>query len=252
VREFRLIAGRFQGVHCIYESTEEFKKKTKLNYFVWREIKLEELQIGNWVQTDDGYVIQILNVYQLKSLNSKATIFIRFPNGTFAVKVSKGELYYRAKLYALTAKIDGNSISGTYRNYSRNDLRVKLFTNLFFSGIEAEKAFLIAYKPKNGMSQSMIRRKSMEALTTKSAKEEIKTYISKFNEEIESKFPLERIIKEIDDLVKYSKKGTKTHRENIELILELKGLKDRVESKKIKNSEVVEASYEQLPPDELR
>ena len=81
-------------------------------------------------------------------------------------------------------------------------------------------------------------------MNDKIVRNEISNQLQTFVTQVDDTFSIERLVTELDRLLTLSKAGTKDHRENIEFIMELKGIRKRQNSKPGKIEEI---SYEEIP-----
>ena len=64
MREYRIRYGNFKGSHPVYESVAEFKKSNPdISIRRWAiDMKYKAIETGDWIEAEDGYVVQVLKV----------------------------------------------------------------------------------------------------------------------------------------------------------------------------------------------
>lgn len=239
-----------RGEHCVYDSQEEFEQRNSgKEWKKWGGRDPADYKVGEWIRSDDGYIIQILAI-RLAS-NKLPVYFFRVPMGTFAVYWTKrNEKWNYRQILAQFTPACKNSISGRPRTNRSIQVHKIKFATLLVCGVRPMVAARMAFP------------REMFALTTKHqaltkvakfmedsvVRDEIKTQLSKFNEDIIDKFGDKRLLEELDELLTMSKKGSDAHRGNIQFIMELRGLYEKKEGKKI--NKLRETSYTEVPPSE--
>lgn len=250
IREYRIYNGNFEGTHLIFDnSIELLEKYPNAKLWMWRDGQLDSYQVGDWMKAEDGFYIQILHIRNMLRKKDKMNIntFIRFPVGTFCVYRKRDNTFTYPKLLASISKLDSGSISGQYRNLDRDAMLKIKFASYILAGVEPGKAYLMAYQPIQRLTPYQFNKKALTLMSDEIVKNEVKNQLETFINKVDEKFPIERIITALDDLLTCSRKGTKNHRENIELIMELKGLKQRSPALVKEKAKIQEASYEEIP-----
>jgi len=232
---------KFEGEYPIYEGKEEFERYNPgVPYYRWarEENPLECIKIGNWIEAEDGYIVQILNFRVM----GQGSIFIKVPMGTFPIwKLVKGTWKW-SKLYAQFTNGDmykANGKRGTAKNTT-----ITRFVSLVIAGVHPLKAYDIA----TGKPSVHSRAKILHILKTKEFKMEMQNQLVPFKEKLSSKFSEDMLIKELESLIKNSRPGTQSHRENIEFIMRLSGIIEPDSKKAIRAKEI---EYQEVPPPQL-
>jgi len=246
----------FAGEHIIYDSVEEFKEKVGSEYPLkkWGVGPIEELKAGDWVIADDGYIVQILRIKSFPNKNGSRTFFVRVPMGTFAVYFLKSKIETETKGWVWRQMMgqfglpQKSSINHRSRLFSPGKINKIKFATLFLSGIPMTKAIKIIYPNTKYLTKNQLLIKATNLMDDKVVQAELREQVSKFKDDIEDTFSNERIINELDLLLERSKKGTDTHRNNIQFIMELKGM--YTSQKKIKKSDIQDVTYTEVPPSE--
>lgn len=249
IREYKIYSGLYEGIHLIFDNQQELlEKHPNIKIWEWHDGNVDLYEAGDWMKAEDGFYIQILHIRKMirKSDNYNINTFIRFPVGTFCVYRKKTGGFTYPKMLASISNLDTSSISGKYRNLNRDVMLKIKFASYILAGIDPGKAYILAYQPMQTLTPYQYNRKALTLMADEVVKKEIKTQVQTFHSQINETFSIERIINALDELLAFSKKGTKDHRENIELIMELKGLKERATPIKDKNK-IPEASFEEIP-----
>lgn len=197
MREYKIREGsRYEGTHIVYDHPEEFKKHNKTKkLFVWNESNIKDLEIGDWVVAEDGFVTQCLNIR--KQIDQYRTCyFIRFPMGTFVVYLGKkGFKYYR--FYAMFTSPDKNSISNRSRAHrSNNHLKLR-FASMVSGGAEPIKAYLIAFNVKNTLTWEQLNRKVTHLFMDEVVQGELKSAMQQFKQDISAEITIADLLKKI-------------------------------------------------------
>lgn len=139
IRQIRVYGGRFQGWHKIYCSEKVFRKDNpKYKKDIIRPYW--EGEPNDWVFADDGYVLQILDKYELinkfykkmseKMDKGKTTVFI------FATRMTR--IYKR-----MDGTINANRFLGNYIPLYRNNLAPETYNPLGRYMTERKRNFVL-------------------------------------------------------------------------------------------------------------
>ena len=242
------------GLHKVYESPEEFNKDfpgVKLKR--WSEFLPEEVQDGEWLIADDGYVVQLLKKsgpYVTK--RDKTCYFFRFAMGTFVgYWVKTLSIWKYRNFCAQFTAGRRNAATSEYKIRTDKGILEKIkFATLLASGVKPMSAFNLSITYGAYLTREQAIRKVLNLLRDEVVQKEIKNQLVKFREDIDEKFGDKRLVEELDMLLKYSKKGTIAHRENINFIMELRGIIQPEPSRKKIAQQAEEAQITELPPAE--
>jgi hypothetical protein len=171
--------------------------------------------------------------------------------GTFAVYMTKKKGWVWRQLYAQFSVPHKGSISQRSRLYHGGHIQKIKFATLLISGVNLTLAVRMCYPNLHRLTKNHLLIKAAKLMDDIVVRSEIKNQLAKFRGDIEGKFGDERLIDELDMLLSRSKKGTESHRGNIQFIMELRGLYEPTNgksSKKIRS--VQEASFTEVPPSE--
>jgi hypothetical protein len=126
--------------HCVYDDTTEVPSSIKV-IADWRDG-----QVGDWVHTDDGCVIQILR--KGKMLRKKGTqYYIGTCTGTFPVsKTMKMDTDRRPNIYSFSGYSSPNEVVQNRRELTANE---RLFVNFISEGVPPDEAYMKAYPTNN-------------------------------------------------------------------------------------------------------
>ena len=152
--------------HLVYDDISEAPKTIKVKVD-WRAG-----QVGDWVQTDDGCIIQVLR--RGKMLRKKGTqYYIGTCTGTFPVsKTIKMDADRRPNIYSFSGYSSPNEVVQNRRDLTANE---KLFINYLSKGFPPDEAYIRAYPTNN---RSYARGKAVSLIKTErvhtAMKEELK------------------------------------------------------------------------------
>src|SRR4030067_1958872 len=132
----------YEGEHTIYESRKEFiDTNPSLKYFQWNRCNVEELQNGDWIEAEDGYIVQLLKIVPRYNKSSQLTYFVRVPMGTFTIYKRADGTYKWARFYAMFSNGDSNSASNKMRGNLPKTTEIVKFSTYVIAGIHPIKAF---------------------------------------------------------------------------------------------------------------
>jgi len=243
----------FLGENIIYDSVEEFKKEKGEEFPLkkWGVGEISELQAGEWVIADDGYVVQVLRVKTYLHQKGYLTYFVRVPMGTFAVYYTKSRGYVWRQMFAQFGSAQKSSINHRSRLYSPGVVNKIKFATLLLSGMSVIKIMKIVHPHWCHLTNNQLLSKAVNFMDDKIVQKEIRSQVAVFQDSFDKKFSDERIVKELDMLLDLSEKGSAAHRGNIQFIMELKGLITPTSKKSGKKFEGAEdADYDEVPPSE--
>lgn len=259
MREFTIRSGKFAGKHIIYDSTDE---ATRAGI---KEIKSpwysDDVQIGDWCLSDDGYVAQCLHRFKLVNKRHKSgqyTDTFRFCNGSFYVYYDRNGRRHIKNFYAVVAANHKSSLGNTSKLGKYMPLKKKHFVALVAQGVDPYTAYLKSYRTSffKGSTWIQVNKLLSDPLVRQALMEELKPFISKVEDSIKAKTGFETIsdwlVDQLVNLVIDVKLSSKEKRANIQLILSLFGeqigaVKQQSKSKR----EIQDADYEIMPPPKL-
>ena len=152
--------------HYVYDDITEAPKTVKVKVD-WRAGK-----VGDWVQADDGCVIQVLR--RGKMLRKKGTqYYIGTCTGTFPVsKTIKMDTDRRPNIYSFSGYATPEEVVQNRRELTANE---RLFVNYLSEGVPPDEAYMRAYPTNN---KSYARGKAISLIKTErvhtAMKEELK------------------------------------------------------------------------------
>ena len=232
MREYVIREGSmYAGTHNVYENADECRSalmNPNMIIHKWAVDDYKNYEVGEYVQAEDGYVVQVLTIREMKSKKERKgrTTFIRFPMGTFAVyEKADGTVKY-PRFYAMFTAGDKGSAAGRSRSKFTGsaDEANKRFANLIVEGFDHRDAFRAAFGYYRLLTPSQIERKITKLFKDKIVLEELHKLLEPYNENLKSKFPDKMLLDHLKDLLDKCKKGSAHHRENIMFILKLRGV----------------------------
>lgn len=249
--------GKYQGDHEIYDSREEFMNseygKNIKDIFIWNRESAErarKLEVGQWLESSDGYVVQVLN---LTGLGSR--ILVRVPMGTFSISFNKSGVKY-SRLYAQFAQQDLYSVSGINQIHRTSAMRGRniAFAEGLRNGMTVFQAFYFAEKgvqmKKNYSSTSQRLLMYLTSDEVRNVLQENQTFIQTLTKDED--FSDEVMANYVKDFMDHVKKGSFVHLQSIPLLLTLLGkvtpeqLGKATKQKGMKD--VTEIEYETVSP----
>jgi hypothetical protein len=146
MREITVRSGRFSGTHKIYENKAEAISLGIEAISPWFSPVVEP---GDWVVSDDGYVVQCLDRYVLRNKRHQSgqyTDVLRFPQGSFWVYHRKDGKQNIKSFLAFSTNTNKNSLGDTPKGGKFMTPRKKLFVSLIIGGMDPLIAYKIAFK----------------------------------------------------------------------------------------------------------
>lgn len=245
MRYYRIPKGKYTGTYEIFESREEFK-----SYHPNEEAKLwdpnnwnNDFKIGDWIEAMDGFIVPLLNIYQpfknAKIKTSYEPIWqYGFPMTGILVRQKKNGDWIIGSFYALYTIPDKYSFSGAtqrWRSDTKGDANKILFAKLIANGVDIYKAVRQLDLNKNHIAfrtQSQYLRLAEKYMQDELVQKEIVSALSPFTSELTDRIPIKKIVNEIETLLDKSKKGSDSHRRNIEFVMQLQGIANKGEDEK--------------------
>jgi len=259
MRDFTIRSGKYQGVHIIYDSEDEATEHSIVFRKPWYDGKTEP---GDWVVSDDGYVIQCLHKYKLVNKRHRSgqhTVSYRFPNGTFYVYIDKYGQKHVKNFYAVATAAHKNSLGNTPRIGRYMTSKKKEFVTLVAGGMDIYAAYIKAYSvrtfSRNGiliqlnklMDDPLVRAELMEQMKPFMAQVE-----TNLKEKTGAESLIEFLVDQVTELVVDEKsKVPKERRANIQLLVKLFGDQLGIALKEKSKKEIEDAEFEVLSPPEL-
>lgn len=247
--------GKYAGEHIIYDSVEEFRKyHPDAKLWRWSIDNHHHYKIGDFVQCEDGFVVPLLSVYEFRTKNGiSRTHLYKFPQGTYGVYDKKdGTIKYPA-MKAWLSNVHASSVGGkqsTNQKFGKGTKEVierkkRRFAILIGQGIDMHKAYFLIFTPFNYITPSTVEYKISELLRDQTVLEELSEFMNPLLEKLQSTFNEERIVEELDNLIKESAKGSTTKRDNIEFVLKLM---NTLEKREADSQKELPANQNEKPP----
>jgi len=232
MREYRVREGSiYSGIHYLYENVDEFNShitNPDVKLYNWGVDDYKLFQVGDYVIAEDGYLVQILAIREMKSKKERKgkAVFIRFPMGTFAVyEKANGTIYY-PRFFAMFTTGDKGSAGGRSRNnFSGNaDEAKKRFAHLIYKGFDKREAFRVAFAYYKFLTPSQIEGKITKLLKDDLVLTELRNLLETQKDKLDKKFSDSMLLNHIELLLNNCRKGSAEHRKNIEFVLALRGI----------------------------
>ncbi len=261
MRDFTIRSGKYQGVHIIYDNEDEAKEHSIVFKKPWYG---KSVVGGDWVVSDDGYVIQCLNTYKLVNKRHKSgqyTNSYRFPNGTFYVYFDKHQQKHVKNFYAVATASHKNSLGNTPRIGRYMTSKKKEFVTLVAGGMDIYSAYVKAYSvrtfSRNGIL-IQLNKLMDDPLVRKELMEQMKPFMLQVETSVKAATGAESLVEFLVDqvtelLVDKKSEVPKERRENLKLLINLFGeqLGIALKPPKATNKEIQDAEFEVVPPPEL-
>lgn len=259
MRYFYIQSGKYKGEYPIYEGEKEFKKENPdLDYKRWgREEHPSLIEIGDFVEAMDGYIVECLNRYILGGNNYA----FRFPMATCSCVLKKkgGIRWYN--FYAQFAVPNKNSLSGKNYGSMRGEgftRRKMLFGQLVGAGLNVFDAYKQAGYPftltpdrqVNKIRELLMDKEVQKYMVRQSGQEMLERIRN------DEEFKEEVIIKYVKDFMNSVKKGSQLHLDSIPSLFILLGIvppdyfepKLPTRGRPKSNKDVEDVDFETVPP----
>jgi len=241
-REYKISTGKFTGIYPIYLHPDYWKQDfPDIPLKKWLEdIEYEQ---GDWVQSMDGFVCQVLQVNKLVNKVNHTSLFVRFPMCTVTYYTKKDGTKKFSNFYAMFTSRERDNVSGGRITIDAGS-KIK-FATLVSQGMNVFQAYKTAVKDI-GITLRVKRHiyaLFQDKLVRNTLMNELKPFTDKLNEVITE----DQIIEHLELLLSKSRQGSQNHRENIKFIMELKGMISPQANKRI----IEDANYHEVPPPQL-
>jgi len=242
-REYKISTGKYSGSYRIYLHIDYWKKDYPDNELkVWLEDT--EYEQGDWVQSMDGFICQVLNVNPLVNKVNHTTLFVRFPMCTVTYYTKKDGTRKFSNFYAMFTSREKDNVSGG-RITIDSGKKIK-FATLVSQGVNVFQAYKESI---NDISTNIRMKRHIYALfQDKLVRNTLMTELKPFTDKLNSRITEDQIIEHLELLLSKSRQGSQNHRENIKFIMELKGMiTPQTNKRMIENADYTEILPQQLP-----
>lgn len=259
MRDFVIRSGKYADTHIIYDNQQEAEEHSIEFKIPWYK---DDVEPGDWVVSDDGYVIQLLYKYKLVNKHHKSgqyTMAYRFPNGTFYVYFDRHGMKHIKNFYAVAAHSHKNSLGNTPSIGRYMTSNKKAFVTFVASGMDVYSAYLKAYKvrtySRNGIF-IQLNKLLDDPEVRKELMEHMKPFLKMVEDNIREKTGAESLIdflvSQVTELVTDSKSQIpREKRENLKLLINLFGEQLGITLRQKDKKEIARAEFEVLPPPAL-
>lgn len=259
MRDFTVRSGKYAGTHIIYDSEDEASNHSIIFKKPWYN---DNVEIGDWVVSDDGYVIQCLGIYKLVNKRHRSgqyTTAYRFPNGTFYVYKDKHGAQHIKNFYAVASASHKNSLGNTPRIGRYMTSKKKEFVTLVAGGMDIYTAYVKAYSvrtfSRNGILVQ-INKLMDDPVVRKELMDQLQPFAKQLEDTIKEKTGADSLtsflIEQITSLVTDPKSQyPKEKRENIKLLINLVGQQLGIALTKGTKKEIQDAEYQEIPMPQL-
>ena len=265
MRIFTVRRGLYKGEHIIYDNPGEANAHGIMDIKIpWHHAKVGA---GDWVVSDDGYVVQCLRRYPLTNPRHKSgqwTDVFQFPQGLFTVYHGKGNKLTIKNFYAQLSYSNRTSLGSETSSLGKFlTIRKKEFVTLMGLGYDAYSSYVKAFNIKN-RNLGYITIQVNRLLSDERVQDALMDALRPFMEKVEKKIStlskgeysdIEQLaVDRTADLLLSTPKSIKDKALVLKLTFDLfgkiKGLIDVTEKKNTK--EIQEAQFEMVAPPSLK
>lgn len=176
--------GLYKGEHTVYDSPDEAVKHGIEPKTPWHR---KDIQVGDWVVADDGYVVQTLNrkpIINKRHKSGQFTDTFRFPQGIFYAYYNRhGEKRITKNFYAQVTNNNKSSLGNTPSLGRFMTIRKREFVTLVQMGFDMYSAYMKAFNVK-GSSMPYITIQINKLLMDKQIQEELMQVLRPFMDAI--------------------------------------------------------------------
>lgn len=259
MREFTVRSGKYAGKHKIYDSIEEAKANgVTIIRTPWYS---NEVVIGDWCVSDDGYVAQCLHRFKLVNKRHRSgqyTDTFRFCQGSFYVYYDRLGRKHIKNFYAMVASSHKGSLGSAPKLGRYMPLKKKHFVALVAGGLDPYTAYLKSYGNSYFKNNTWMQVNTLlsDPLVRKALMEEMQPFIQKVEDKIKEKTGFTSIsdwlVDQLAVLLIDMKLSAKEKRANIQLVINLFGEQLGVVKPQIKSKrDIQDADFELIPPPKL-
>ncbi|WP_448506065.1 hypothetical protein [Immundisolibacter sp.] len=246
-RIITLTKGLYEGEHKLYWNSYICKLFEHCErVYKWGNNEVLDAVAGDWVETYDGTVFQILHkrIYKDKKRN-RQFVFFRFPIATvYAWETLKG-YKYRQLFGNFMSMSRGNMKSNTIAGSSNQKIR---FATYLVSGLNPLKAYRLAFNNYATLPVTTLHRRVNQMITDEIVKKELFEQLEPLVEKLNTEFSDQRLVDELKELLDRSRKGSDAHRENIKFIMALLNKLPDAMYPNNKNKKIAtEIQYQEVP-----
>lgn len=262
MRTFTIRRGKYQGEHAIFESIKEATehKIVDIKSPWWQP----EVDPGDWVVSDDGYVVQCLERRKLvnkRHRNGQFTDVFTFPQGIAWVYYDKSGNKNIKNFYAALTNNNRTSLGNTSALGKYMTAKKKLFVEYVKGGLDPYHAYIKAYNVGTSTRQAIFAQIN-KLLNDKNVKEELMQALQPFMDKVQKGIEertghteiVDFVVEQILDLVTEKKLSQKDMRENLKFLIALLGDRAGIiapEKPSKDKREVENADYEEIAPPPL-
>jgi hypothetical protein len=262
MRKFTVRRGNYKGEHNIYDSPDEAVKHSIEPKHPWHR---KDVQIGDWVVSDDGYVVQCLNrriLINKRHRSGQYTDTFRFPMGIFGVYYdAKGEKKITKNFYAQVANNNKSSLGNTSVLGKYMTIEKREFVTLMAMGFDPYSAYIKAYKVKRLVTLPNVTMQINKLLTDKQVQEELMEALKPFMHKVQLKVQelsgyedleklfIDKTAQLLTTTVSSIKDQTLVLRFSFEFFGRILGIVEETNTKRDKY--IQDARYTEVPPPEL-
>lgn len=245
----------YAGEYNIYEGETEFNKLMPgVPVKIWA--KDWDIQTGDYVRADDGYIVKCLKRSEMKTPGSGICLLFKFPQGTFYHRRYNNGGEKIARFYAQFTVAHKNSVNGgqsTRREKTKGSFNRERFAAMLIAGVSPYEAFKMTYD-KMPVSNTIVKKKILELYMSEEVQTALREKYSPFLDKLQTdpEFSDEMMVKYIKNFMVHVKQGSLVHLQSIIPLLRLMGKlpEEEIPGKKLTKANGI--PYEEIPPPQNR
>ena len=228
MREYRIRYGDFAGSHSVYESVAEFRKSNPdVPITRWTvDMNYKAIEVGDWIEAEDGYIVQVLKVAILKSGNTKNIIrtAIRFPMGNFLCYDRVKKPTRIPQFYAMFSHPNKVSFTDSpTTGVNRSSAHMIMWAEMVLNGMHPFDAYRAVFNDHKGYTSAQMMHKIIKLVHNRHVRKAIMSFLNSFSKKLKAKIPEDDIVNAIVEYWEAAKKkpGTTAHLAGIKLVKEI-------------------------------
>jgi hypothetical protein len=261
MREYRVRFGNFEGSHAIYESVAEFKKENPdIPIRRWElGMDYKAIQVGDWIEAEDGYIVQVLKVALLKSDKYVRTA-IRFPMTNIICYDRVNKPPRIPQFYAMFSHSNKGSFAHYPSNFGgRDSAHMIMWAELVLNGMHPFDAYRVVYNDKKYYTGAQMMHKIIKLIHNRHVRKAIMSFINSFSKKLKAEISEDDVVKKIKQHWDAVKAGSTGELAAIKLVKEIYQDGDKIgpripalpENGQEQIEEATEAEYEDADPPQI-
>lgn len=225
MRELVLREGtKYGGIHFVFESREEFRKKyPEAKLWKWNTVEALESEVGDWFEAEDGFIVQLLQKYDIIRQGITATRCFRFPQGTWGVHRKVNGEYKFPNFYAYFTCGDKSSLSHRPPVHRVADYVKIRFAAMVMAGMDVRQAYRTNFQTdgRRFLTQHQLDSKIVRLFMDPVVQKEIKQHVAAFKDDVKNDITLRDVVDKIKSHWTNVKPGSAQELRAIEFMMEV-------------------------------